>query len=126
MQNLCIVGTDLKQVERVLGRRTWGTVILQGVTSGVSMALLFALLALIFFPGQHFLPLFLLALLIGIGISVVMQAITYALSGGRRDFTSVTQTIATKYEILCEHKATMQARQLLDTMPGERARMFEA
>lgn len=125
VQNLCIVGTDLKQVERVLGRRTWGTVILQGVTSGVSMALLFALLALLFFPQQNFLALILIALLIGISISVIMQGIAYALSGGRRDFNSVTQTIATKYEILSEHKVAQQARDLLDEMPGERARAFD-
>src|SRR5829696_7480217 len=35
VKNLAIVGTDLKSVERVLGRRTWGTVIGQGVQSGV-------------------------------------------------------------------------------------------
>ena len=34
VQNLAIVGTELKSVERVLGRRSWGTVITQGVQSG--------------------------------------------------------------------------------------------
>ena len=29
VQNLAIVGTDLKSVERVLGRRSWGTVLAQ-------------------------------------------------------------------------------------------------
>jgi hypothetical protein len=36
VQNLAIVGTDLKSVERVLGRRNWGTVITQGLQSGIS------------------------------------------------------------------------------------------
>lgn len=126
VQNLCIVGTDLKSVERVLGRRSWKTVITQGVTSGISMALFFALLAFLFFPAGEFLPLLLVALAAGVGISVLLNVITYAASGGKRDFTSVSQTVATKYEILCEHKLAQQARDMLDEMPGERARAFEA
>jgi hypothetical protein len=35
VQNLAIVGTELKSVERVLGRRTWSTVVAQGVQSGL-------------------------------------------------------------------------------------------
>ena len=34
MQNLAIVGTDLKSVERVLGRRSWRTVLSSGVSVG--------------------------------------------------------------------------------------------
>ena len=48
VQNLAIVGTDLKSVERVLGRRNWGTVITQGLQSGVSTGLLVGLVMLIF------------------------------------------------------------------------------
>ena len=51
VQNLAIVGTDLKSVERVLGRRNWGTVINQGVMSGISTGLLVALVMLIFSPA---------------------------------------------------------------------------
>ncbi len=47
VQNLAIVGTDLKSVERVLGRRNWGTVVTQGVQSGISTGLLVALAMLI-------------------------------------------------------------------------------
>ena len=48
VQNLAIVGTDLKSVERVLGRRNWGTVITQGMQSGISTGLLVGLVMLIF------------------------------------------------------------------------------
>src|ERR671921_2364543 len=65
VQNLAIVGTDLKSVERVLGRRTWSTVILSGVQSGVSTGLLVALVLLIFVPVQSFLALLLSSLAIG-------------------------------------------------------------
>src|SRR3954462_10580480 len=55
VQNLAIVGTDLKSVERVLGRRNWGTVITQGMRSGISTGLLVALVMLIFAKPGSFL-----------------------------------------------------------------------
>ena len=125
VQNLAIVGTDLKSVERVLGRRSWGTVIAQGVQSGISTGLLVGLVMLIFAQPTSVVLLLLVALAIGIGIGVVVAAIGYAMSQGKRDFTSVTQTVATKYEILCEHKLAAQARETLLQMPGARAAAFE-
>ena len=39
VQNILIVGTNLKMLERVTGRRTWGTVLGQGAISGISTGL---------------------------------------------------------------------------------------
>jgi hypothetical protein len=125
VQNLAIVGTDLKSVERVLGRRSWGTVIAQGVQSGVSTGLLVGLVMLIFTKPGSILILLLVTLAIGIALGVGFNAAAYAMTGGRRDFTSVTQTVATKYEVLCEHKLAAQAREMLQGMPGARAAAFE-
>jgi hypothetical protein len=125
VQNLAIVGTDLKSVERVLGRKNWGTVISQGAMSGVSTGLLVALILLLFAPPGSVLLLLLSALAIGIVIGIIFAALGYALTQGKRDFTSVTQTVATKYEILCEHKLAPQAREMLLRMPGARAAAFE-
>jgi hypothetical protein len=126
VQNLAIVGTDLKSVERVLGRRTWSTVLLGGVQSGVSTGLLVALVLLVFVPGvRSFLALLLFSLAIGIALGVAFSAAAYAMSRGKRDFTSVTQTVATKYEVLCEHKVAARAREMLLQAPGARASAFE-
>jgi heat induced stress protein YflT len=125
VQNLAIVGTDLKSVERVLGRRSWGTVIVQGLQSGLSTGLLVALVMFIFTRPSSVLLLLLVALGIGITLGIVFNAAAYAMTGGRRDFTSVTQTVATKYEVLCEHKLAAQAREMLQQMPGARAASFE-
>jgi hypothetical protein len=125
VQNLAIVGTDLKSVERVLGRRSWGTVIVQGLQSGLSTGLLVGVLLLIFTKPGSVLLLLLVALAIGIVLGIVFNAAAYAMTGGRRDFTSVTQTVATKYEVLCEHKVAAQAREMLQQMPGARAAAFE-
>jgi hypothetical protein len=125
VQNLAIVGTDLKSVERVLGRRSWGTVLMQGIQSGLSTGLLVGLVMLIFTKPANVLVLLLVALAIGIVLGVVFNAAAYAMTRGRRDFTSVTQTVATKYEVLCEHKLAAQAREMLQQMPGARAAAFE-
>jgi hypothetical protein len=125
VQNLAIVGTDLKSVERVLGRKSWGTVIAQGVQSGLSTGLLVGLVFLLFGQAQSVLLLLVVALAIGIGLGVGFAAIAYAMSGGKRDFNSVTQTVATKYEVLCEHKVAARAREMLLQLPGARAAAFE-
>jgi hypothetical protein len=125
VQNLAIVGTELKSVERVLGRRNWGTVITQGMQSGISTGLLVALVMLIFTRPGSFLLLLLVSLAIGIALGVGFSAAAYAMSRGKRDFTSISQTVATKYEVLCEHKVAAQARQMLQGMPGARAAAFE-
>src|SRR5437773_10924945 len=64
VQNLAIVGTDLKSFERVLGRRSWGTVIVQGLQSGLSTGLLVGLVMLIFTKPSKLLLLMLVALAI--------------------------------------------------------------
>jgi hypothetical protein len=125
VQNLAIVGTDLKSVERVLGRRNWGTVVTQGLQSGVSTGLLVALVLLIFAQPASFLVLLAVSLAIGIALGIGFSAAAYAMSRGKRDFTSISQTVATKYEVLCEHKVAAQAREMLQGMPGARAAAFE-
>jgi uncharacterized protein YacL len=125
VQNLAIVGTELKSVERVLGRRNWGTVVTQGVQSGVSTGLLVGLVVLIFARPASLLGLILVSLVIGVVLSVGFAAAAYAMSRGKRDFTSVTQTVATKYEVLCEHKVAARAREMLLQLPGARAAAFE-
>ena len=125
VQNLAIVGTELKSVERVLGRRNWGTVITQGLQSGISTGLLVGLVVLIFTKPTSYFVLLLVSLAIGITLAIAFSAAGYAMTRGKRDFTSVTQTVATKYEVLCEHKVAAQARELLSQMPGARASAFE-
>lgn len=122
--NIAIVGTDLKLMERVTGRRTWGTVLGQGVMSGLSTGFIVAIFMMILFPTQSFLSLLLTALLIGVGVGLLFSVLGYLVSRGQRDFTSITQTVATRYEILCEHKVAGQARELLAKAPGVRAAQF--
>jgi U5 snRNP spliceosome subunit len=127
VQHLAIVGTELRSVERVLGRRNWGTVILGGVQNGVTTGIMISLLMMLFVPEAAANPIVMIvyALLVGIFVGVAMSSISYWAARGKRDFTSVSQTIATKYEVLAEHKVAGQARSLVATMPGVRAAQFD-
>jgi hypothetical protein len=82
------------------------------------------LLMWVVMPAANILLLFVYALAIGILIGIVFAVLGYWMSQGKRDFRSVSQTIATKYEVLAEHKVAGQARELIATMPGARAAQF--
>jgi hypothetical protein len=119
VQNCMIVGTDLKQIERVTGRLTYGKAAMAGAASGLWFGLLVGFL-LTFFSNSStsFLPLVLSSALFGAVFFSVWAVAGYAATGGRRDFTSVSQVVATRYEVLVEHKLAEKARELLAKMPG--------
>ena len=126
VENLLIVGADLKSVERITGRRTWGTVLAQGAVSGIGTGIFVGLMLVLFTGGQAGVaPVLLVGLLLGVLIGTVTTAIGYALSQGKRDFNSMRQTVATSYEVLSEHKVAAKARELLATRPQDRAAQFE-
>lgn len=124
VENLLIVGTNLRLLERVTGRRTWGNVVTEGALSGVSSGLLVGLM-LMFFSGHANLNMVWVGLLLGIAFGVVARALLYTMSGGKRDFNSARITVATSYEVLAEHKVAQQAKDLLAERPGARAALFE-
>jgi len=117
VQNCMIVGTDLKQVERVTGRLTRGRVIGAGALSGMWMGLFVGLIFALFGQGDTTLAV-LSTVAFGAVFGTVWALIGYAATKGRRDFTSVSQVVATRYEVLVEHKFAEQARNLLANMPG--------
>ncbi|HHT12446.1 MAG TPA: hypothetical protein GX013_04680 [Propionibacterium sp.] len=124
VENILIVGTNLKLLERVTGRRTWGNVIVTGAMSGVMTGLLVGLM-LMFFVGDGNMMMLWVGLAMGIIFGIIAQGLTYAMSGGKRDFSSQRITVAANYEVLAEHKVAQAARDLLMERPGARAALFE-
>ncbi len=112
VENLAIVGTDLRQVERVTGRLSWGKVALGGLASGAWIGLFVGLL-LGLFTDEGWGQIILLSLLWGAVFMLILALVGYAATGGRRDFTSQSVTIASHYEIFCQHQHADQARELL-------------
>ncbi|MDO5082262.1 hypothetical protein EII34_06300 [Arachnia propionica] len=121
VENLMIVGTNLRSVERVMGRRTWARVLTQGMFSGIGTGLFVALMFHLFLDRQtNFFAILATGLALGVSFGVLSSGLSYGLSGGRRDFESMRQVVATGYEVLCEHKVAARARELLAARPGER------
>jgi len=117
VQHLMIVGTDLKRVERITGRLTWSRVALGGVFSGLWLGL-FVGLVFSLFVDDNWLAMVLSTVLLGALFGLVWALLGYALARGQRDFSSVTQVVATRYEVLVEHKVAAEARELLAQLPG--------
>jgi len=119
VQNCLIVGTELKQVERVTGRLTAGKVAAGGLLSGIWLGL-FVGLVLSLFGTSDAVATIVSTMLFGAIFGLVWALAGYAATRGRRDFTSVSQVVATRYEVLVEHKFAEQGRQLLATMTDPR------
>ena len=113
VQNCLIVGTDLKQLERVTSRLTWGRVLLGGALSGVWLGLFVGLIFAMFETQSSPVALMLTPALAGTAFGVVWAALGYAMTRGRRDFASVSQVVATKYEVFVEHTFAQQGREIL-------------
>ena len=120
VQNCLIVGTELRQVERVTGRLTWSRVLLGGALSGAWLGLLIGLLLSIFTEKSSFLSILLVGLAFGVVFGVVSAAMGYAATRGQRDFSSVQKVVATKYEVLVEHKHLAAGQELLAKLPGKK------
>ncbi|HEX6247098.1 MAG TPA: general stress protein [Nocardioidaceae bacterium] len=123
VENCMIVGTDLKQVERVTGRLTTGRVALGGGLSGMWLGVFVGLIFSLFGEGET-LTIILSTALFGVLFGLVWALIGYAATRGRRDFTSIQQVVATKYEVLVEHKYLAEGRALLENLPGGRPDPF--
>jgi hypothetical protein len=118
VQNMVIVGTELKSVERVTGRLTRGKVAAASAISGAWMGLFVGLAFALFGQGNR-LGFVITTVIFGAIFGLVWSQIGFAAitRGGTRDFSSVTQVVATKYEVLVEHRFAERARELLAAMP---------
>ena len=113
VQNCLIVGTDLRQLERVTGRLTWGRVLMGGALSGLWLGLFVGVIFSLFTTSTSVFAQVVSTMLFGAVFGAVWAAIGYAATRGQRDFTSVSRIVPSKFEILTEHKVAQQARELL-------------
>lgn len=126
VENLAIVGTDLKSIEKVTGNMTWGKVLGAGFVQGAMWAGMFAIFMWFLQPGLSLLTVLLMAIA-GFGlIGMLMAALQYRMRGGERDYTSTTAIIATHYEVLAEAEVADRARHLLSGGAPHQTRQREA
>jgi hypothetical protein len=112
VDRVTIIGLDLRLEERVVGRLTIARAALAGAGTGAWFGLLIGVLLGLFTSEG-----WLWVVLIGVGAGVlwgaIFGAIAHALTGGRRDFASVSAIRADRYAVLVEPEYADQAVELL-------------
>ncbi len=116
VQDVTIVGVDLMQVERVLGRLTWSRVLTAGAASGAWLGVFVGLLLSLFGTNHTLLVPLLTGIVIGVVFGTVSAALTFGATHGKRDFSSSMQLVAGRYDVLCESSSAERARDLLSKL----------
>jgi len=113
VQNVTIVGTDLRLVEQVTGRLTRGRLVRAAAISGAIWGLFIGAVVALFGGDEANLLIPVATGLIGAGFGALSGSLAYSATGGKRDFTSHTGVVATSYEVLCQARVAEDARNLL-------------
>ncbi|GAA1686376.1 general stress protein [Kribbella sp. NPDC056951] len=109
VEHTTIVGNNLRQVEKITGRLTWGRALGTGLASGAWFGLFVGIL-LGAVTNANWLAALLTGVVLGAFFGLVFGGLSYAQSAGRRDFTSRTAVVATTYDVLCDFKFAEEAR----------------
>jgi hypothetical protein len=117
VEQCMIVGTDLRRIERITGRLSYGRVAAGGALSGLWLGLFVGLIFALF-ADTDVIPVVISTVIFGALFGLIWAIAGYAATRGQRDFSSMTQVVATRYEVLVEHKVAAQARELLAQLPG--------
>lgn len=111
--DVTIVGVDLMLVERVLGKLSWAKVLGTGGASGAWFGLFVGLLLGMFGgKGIDYTPV-MVGVISGVLFGLIFAALSYATTRQRRDFSSSSQLVAGRYDVLCQPRNAEQGRDLL-------------
>lgn len=111
--DVTIVGIDLMLVERVVGKLSWGKVLGTGAGSGAWFGLFLGLLFGMFgSAGLDYTPVA-VGVAVGAVLGTVFASLGYATTRRRRDFSSTSQLVAGRYDVLCQPRHAEQGRDLL-------------
>ncbi|UBQ03395.1 general stress protein [Curtobacterium sp. TXMA1] len=108
---ISIVGNDLKTVERVTGKMTYGRAAIAGALSGLWLGIFFGIVLTLFSPTAG--GLIIAAAIIGAAFGMLYGIVSFAITKRQRDFTSVHQVLATNYQIVVDPQLTGQAQRIL-------------
>lgn len=120
VEHVSIVGRGLTNVEAVIGRLSWGRAALSGLAMGAWFGVLIGLFVSLFANSDGaVLPLVLLGLLYGAAFGIVFGLVSYAFTGGKRDFVSRNQLVAEEYQVTVDIDVINKARTIVGVGPGE-------
>lgn len=111
--DVTIVGVDLMLVERVIGKlslvRALGTAAASGAWFGLFVGLLLGVFS---GGGIEYAPV-LVGLVCGVLFGLIFAGLSYATTRRRRDFSSASQLVAGRYDVLCQPRNAERGRELL-------------
>jgi len=113
VENLDIVGSEVRLVERVTGRLTRGRAASAGALSGLWAGLLFGILLGLFTSGHSFLAVAATGAALGVIWGAVFGYVAHARTKGQRDFSSVRQLVASQYDLIAREGTVDRARSML-------------
>lgn len=116
LRDLSIVGSDLLTVERVTGRLTAGKMGAAGAASGAWLGLFVGLVMTLFRETPALFGVILFTVAVGAVFGAILGFVGHFMTKGKRDFTSASQVVARRYDVLCEPRTAEQARTLLARM----------
>jgi hypothetical protein len=117
VERVTIVGHDLQQVERVLGRVGYKEAMLRGASGGALTGVLIGWLFGLFNWIDPILASALLALyglVFGAIVGAALGALAHWAQKGRRDFASIRVMLPSRYEVLVDSEVADQALELLN------------
>jgi hypothetical protein len=111
-REIAIVGSGVRSVERVTGRLGYAAAARTGAINGLLLGLLFSA---IFVLGNAAVPIsaFIGVMFVGIAIGMLLSIISYSILRRRRDFASVMQFVAERYEVTVMPTSIHRARQIM-------------
>lgn len=113
VENVSIVGHDIRTVENVSGRLTNGRAAGRGVASGAWFGLAIGLLFGFFVPGVNWGAVVLAGIVFGAVWGALFGFLGHAATRGKRDFSSVKTMEAGRYEVLVRADVATRAAQVL-------------
>ncbi|WP_347345302.1 general stress protein [Microbacterium sp.] len=111
-KDIAIVGRGLRSVETVTGRLGYAAAARTGAINGILLGLLFSAIFVLGTPNAA-IQLFVGVMLVGIALGMLMSIVTYTLIRRRRDYTSITQVLADRYEVTVLAHSIHRAREVL-------------
>jgi hypothetical protein len=121
VERLAIVGSDLQLVEQVTGRLDLGRAALAGASSGAFTGGVFGLIFSLFLTddaGVGVLAVVLYGIVIGALLGAAFGMAGHAMTGGQRDFSSVSGVQAARYDVVADDAVADDAVRLLAEATG--------
>ncbi len=117
VERVAVVARDLEFVEQITGRKGYWQALGSGIGSGAVVGVLFGFvfgLLNVIAPLVSALVLAVYGLVFGAVVGGIIGLISHALSGGRRDFSSVGGMRAGSYDVMADAEVAGEARRLLE------------